>query len=321
MELQGKVTGGWRAWANLVRLPNLLTVPGDVLAGFVLVLHDRSGQFDDLLVAVISALCLYMAGLVMNDLIDLEVDRKERPARSIASGAVSKPAARVCIAALFTVALTLLGSRGAWSLASGIGIGALIFAYNMYARRSRLAAALVMGLCRAGSVWLGVVTASPGLPFHPMAAFAPGWWFLLVSSISWLASRETSLHPYGRERWIPVAVIVCGQIIALILLDAASQHAMFRGMLCFIFATMLAFGAGASLGRPVLHRTSLRRVAKINTASIYPKAIGLLISCLIPLQAGLLIYSSGEPWIMLSALLLLFCWPLNRWLAKYFSPS
>jgi len=321
MELQGKVTSSWRAWANLIRLPNLLTVPGDVLVGFVLALHGRPPNADNLLIALISGLCLYVAGLVMNDLVDLEIDRRERPARSIASGAVSRSSARVCIAALLTISLVLLGSRGALPLASGITIGLLIFIYNMYARRSRFTAALVMGLCRAGSVWLGVVAASPGWHVYADALIAPAWWFLFIGSISWLASREMNHHPYGFERWLPALLIVVGALSVSMLVDAVNQQAMFRGMLCFLFALMLAFQAGGSLGVAVLRKTSSHRISKIDTSKIYPHAIGLLISSLIPLQAGLLVYSSGKPWVLLSALLLLFCWPMNRLLAKYISPS
>jgi len=321
MELQGKVISGWRAWANLIRLPNLLTVPGDVLVGFVLALHGRSPDADALLISLISGMCLYVAGLVMNDLVDLEIDRRERPARSIASGAVSRSSARVCIAALLTIPLVLLGSRGAVPLASGISIGLLIFIYNMYARRSRLAAALVMGLCRAGSVWLGVIAAAPGFHVTPDALFAPAWWFLFIGSVSWLASREMSHHPYGYERWMPVCLIAAGTVSVYLLVTAVNQQAMFRGMLCFLFALMLVFQAGSSLGVTVMRKTSSHRISKIDTRKIYPHAIGLLISALIPLQAGLLVFSSREPWALLSALLLLFCWPMNRLLAKYFSPS
>jgi len=321
MELQGKVIGGWRAWANLIRLPNLLTVPGDVLVGFVLALHGRPPDSDALSISMISGLCLYVAGLVMNDLVDLEIDRQQRPARSIASGAVSRSSARVCIAALLTIPLVLLGSRGVLPLASGISIGLLIFIYNMYARRSRMAAALVMGLCRAGLVWLGVIAASPGFHVYPDAVIAPVWWFLFIGSVSWLASREMNLHPYGFERWIPAWLIAAGAASVYLLAEAINQPSMYRGMLCFLFALMLAFQAGGSLGVTVMRKTSSHRISKIDTRKIYPHAIGLLISSLIPLQAGLLVYSSGEPWVMLSSLLLLFCWPMNRLLAKYFSPS
>ena len=66
-----------RTWLQLVRAPNLLTVPGDPLAGFLLatfgVLRAQAAF------AVGASLCLYAAGLLWNDLFDLEEDRRERP--------------------------------------------------------------------------------------------------------------------------------------------------------------------------------------------------------------------------------------------------
>ena len=63
--------------AELVRLPAVLSVPGDVLVGAA-----ASGQMRDVprtagLVAASS--CLYLAGMALNDYADREVDAVERP--------------------------------------------------------------------------------------------------------------------------------------------------------------------------------------------------------------------------------------------------
>src|SRR3954452_3127979 len=73
--------------AELVRLPAVLSVPGDVLLGAA-----ASGQMRDVprtagLVAASS--CLYLAGMALNDYADREVDALERPGRPIPSGRVS----------------------------------------------------------------------------------------------------------------------------------------------------------------------------------------------------------------------------------------
>ena len=73
--------------AELVRLPAVLSVPGDVLVGAAV-----SGQMRDVprtagLVAASS--CLYLAGMALNDYADREVDAVERPGRPIPSGRVS----------------------------------------------------------------------------------------------------------------------------------------------------------------------------------------------------------------------------------------
>jgi len=58
------------AWLRLFRLPNLLTVPGDVLAGFLLTSTITAGAWGKLLLAIPSSLMLYAAGLLLNDLFD-----------------------------------------------------------------------------------------------------------------------------------------------------------------------------------------------------------------------------------------------------------
>ena len=65
--------------AELVRLPAVLSVPGDVLVGAA-----ASGQVRDVprtagLVAASS--CLYLAGMALNDYADREIDAVERPGR------------------------------------------------------------------------------------------------------------------------------------------------------------------------------------------------------------------------------------------------
>ena len=73
--------------AELVRLPAVLSVPGDVLVGAA-----ASGQMRDVprtagLVAASS--CLYLAGMALNDYADRDVDAVERPGRPIPSGRVT----------------------------------------------------------------------------------------------------------------------------------------------------------------------------------------------------------------------------------------
>ena len=77
------------AWLRLLRLPNLLTVPGDVLVGFVLAGSGPAMGSTGLAWAVAASLCLYAGGLLINDLVDREVDQHERPDRPLPAGLVS----------------------------------------------------------------------------------------------------------------------------------------------------------------------------------------------------------------------------------------
>ncbi len=84
-------TGSGRAgaWAELLRLPALFTVPGDALAGAAAA-GARPGPRT--LLAIASSLCLYEAGMALNDWADRAEDAVERPHRPLPSGRV-RPAA------------------------------------------------------------------------------------------------------------------------------------------------------------------------------------------------------------------------------------
>lgn len=304
MNAQTKDQSGWLA---IFRPPNLLTVPGDVLAGFAIAWPHHSGGFADLLAALFAALLLYAAGLVINDLVDEPRDRMERPHRPIPSGRVSRTAARNVVGGLLAGALVLLAARSLSLLMMGVAVGGLIIAYNLRARRSKPGGVLVMGLCRAGSVGLGVVAGSPDALLTALSLAVAGWWMLYIASVSWLAVCEMARGPYGRERWMPLVVIVGGAYGMLATAGEVPPQQLFRAGLAFVFAALIAWQCALRLG--------------MKDRRFYPPAIGWLISALIPLQAGVLVVLAQEPWMLLAALLLLFCWPLNRWLSKRFAAS
>ena len=73
-------------YLRLVRLPNVFTALADVTMGFLFVHHTLQPLAVFLPLAAASAL-LYSAGMVLNDVWDVELDRRERPERPLPSGA------------------------------------------------------------------------------------------------------------------------------------------------------------------------------------------------------------------------------------------
>ncbi|MFD9397186.1 UbiA family prenyltransferase, partial [Streptomyces sp. NPDC060000] len=75
-----------RDWAELLRVSALFTVPGDALAGAA-----ASGVRPNARTALVMAasLCLYEAGMALNDWADLEEDAAERPHRPLPSGRIA----------------------------------------------------------------------------------------------------------------------------------------------------------------------------------------------------------------------------------------
>ncbi|WP_346085097.1 UbiA family prenyltransferase, partial [Streptomyces thermocarboxydus] len=95
------------AWAELLRLPALFTVPGDTLAG-VAAAGGRPGL--RALLPIGSSLCLYAAGMVLNDWADRAEDAVELPHRPLPSGRI-RPAAALTAACGLTGAGLLLAAR------------------------------------------------------------------------------------------------------------------------------------------------------------------------------------------------------------------
>ena len=90
------------SYLRLLRIPNVFTAIADIAMGFLFVTHSLvpAGGFFLLVVATCG---LYLAGMVLNDVFDVEVDRVERPERPVPSGEVSLPTARIIGFALLLV--------------------------------------------------------------------------------------------------------------------------------------------------------------------------------------------------------------------------
>ncbi|MEV8592835.1 UbiA family prenyltransferase [Streptomyces sp. NPDC052012] len=155
--MSGHNTSPLRAWAELLRLPALFTVPGDALAGAA-ALGTRPGR--GTLLAIGSSLCLYEAGMALNDWADRTEDAVDRPHRPIPSGRIH-PAAALTAATALTAAGVGLASRAGRTPGTLAGaLAATVWAYDLGLKRTP-AGPLAMGAARGLDVLLGA-TASAG---------------------------------------------------------------------------------------------------------------------------------------------------------------
>ncbi|MFG3258570.1 SCO3242 family prenyltransferase [Streptomyces sp. NPDC048172] len=139
------------AWAQLLRVSAVLTVPGDALAGTVA--GGRPVRRGTLLAAG-SSLCLYEAGMALNDWADRDVDAVERPDRPLPSGRVA-PAAALGAAGLLTGAgLALAARAGRPALVTATALAGAVWAYDLHLKNTRWGP-LTMGTARALNVGLG----------------------------------------------------------------------------------------------------------------------------------------------------------------------
>ena len=176
------------AWLRLLRLPNLLTVPGDVCAGFLLAPAANGGDWAQLLLAIPAGVLLYAAGLVLNDLFDYAEDLRERPDRPLPANQISREAAAAAALVFLWIAAFLAAFFDA--LAVALPLILCIIAYDVGLKRRPWLGPAFMGACRAGNLLLGAAAATDGLPATPapwVGALVLG---LYIAAVTRLARRE-----------------------------------------------------------------------------------------------------------------------------------
>jgi len=289
------LTSNFRAWLEILRVPNLFTVPGDPIVGFLLA---SVGQPDVDLARVIwpalAALFLYCAGLVSNDVFDLGEDRRDRPERPIPSGRISKRAPVIAALSLFVLGIAsafLAETRTGW-LACALTL--LILLYNGGLKRITLVGPLTMGLCRGFSLLLGASVFATGLT-TPVVLVAAGGLTLYILSVTLIAARETSGRGPGNLAFLPVIELIClfpACWFASMPWESERVGGLYfsLGCLTVIFTFFIA--------RNLRTQTHPKQVSN---------GIGRLLLMLIPLQGSLAAMTEQlQPVIVLSVLVALF---------------
>jgi hypothetical protein len=134
------------AWLQLARISNTPTVVSNTVAGAVLA--STVADAGAVAVVAVAMALFYTAGMILNDLLDYEIDVRERPERPLPSGAVSRPAALTAVIFLFVAGQTLLLLEGREPFLAGLGLVALIVLYDAW-HKGNVLSPVLMGCCRA----------------------------------------------------------------------------------------------------------------------------------------------------------------------------
>ncbi|MBV7243174.1 SCO3242 family prenyltransferase [Streptomyces sp. MW-W600-10] len=148
-----------RAWAELLRVSALFSVPGDALAGAAAV-GRRPGRGTAL--AMGASLCLYEAGMALNDWADRDEDAIDRPHRPIPSGRISPAAALGAAGVLTATGLALAARAGRPALTVATGLAATVWAYDLHLKHTKAGPA-AMAAARSLDLLLGA-TATATVP-------------------------------------------------------------------------------------------------------------------------------------------------------------
>ncbi len=189
----------FRGYLDLTRLPNVFTAVADVTMGFLIARPPGDRWIPDhwdfgawAMLAAASAL-LYAAGVVLNDVFDVEHDRDRRPERPLPSGRVSQAAARRFGWSLLWLGVALGAGGGVFvgHLRPGVVaalLAAAILLYNGRLKRTPLGPP-TMGFCRMLNVMLGVnATDVPLEAGFWLVAAAIG---VYVAGVTWFAQNES----------------------------------------------------------------------------------------------------------------------------------
>lgn len=238
-----------QAWLELLRPPNLATMASNAVLGVWLgtlaqgrlpavpgstwtldaasAFAFNGGDLATLTRVGVGLCSFYLVGLILNDVFDLDIDRRERPQRPLPSGRIPVVHAVFAAAALWVAGLWSIGAVGGPDgivdlpvLAACLLLTAMIVAYNLLHARSKSAVALP-ALCRGLAIVIAAVATLPDSADVWRSWRAIEWAIVLVPaattalfvlSVSVLARREIAMDTSRR-------CAGCGQRI----LDAAER--------------------------------------------------------------------------------------------------
>jgi UbiA prenyltransferase family protein len=211
--------GGWRAYAQLLRLPAVFTAMADVTMGFLFT-HGNLQPWPEFVLLWLASSSLYLAGMVLNDVFDVLLDASERPERPIPSGRIARTtAARLGFGLLIGgviagwVASLLTGRVESGAIATALAT--LIVLYDAVLKPTVLGS-VAMGGCRTLNVLLGMSAATADLPHlapdstwqHAALLVAIGVG-VYIAGVTWFARGEADTSHRG-QLLAGTAVMLCG---------------------------------------------------------------------------------------------------------------
>ncbi|TWT87387.1 prenyltransferase [Pseudobythopirellula maris] len=306
------------AWARLLRISNAPTAAADVWMGYAIATGGATPGWE-LVWLTLASLCLYSAGMAMNDWFDAEIDAEERPCRPIPSGWVSLRAASAttwtliaCGIVSASLASVVAHSHAPWLCCVMLAIA--IWYYNRFGKHSD-DGPLALGICRLLNVLVGysvfhydsdvAITPDPlVMKLLPVAGIV-----LYVFGFSSLAHSET-------EKILRSHLISCSVVISI----GLSYYALLPIILAHSFplkqspeAWLTLWGVIAlMLGRRFAHAVVRPEPTRIQAA------VGAAITSIVTIDAALAWgYTGSVAW----GAAILALWPLTKALSRFIAQT
>ncbi len=194
-----------RPYLRLLRAPAVPTAASNILMGY-LVANGSWTPAVPLAILLLASIGIYTAGMVLNDVVDADEDRRLRPHRPIPSGEIKQNTARRIGWSLLSGGVVLSFAAGwigrffdtdvvVWkSGAIGMCLGLAVVAYNFWLKKYWFGT-IVLGVCRCLNVLLGMsvgmeTASQSAFGFTPLQWSIAGGIGVYIVGLSVLARRE-----------------------------------------------------------------------------------------------------------------------------------
>ena len=199
-----------KQYAALTRISNLPTCWTNVLTGCAIgsiAASEPVAILPVIILAIIISL-FYMAGMALNDLVDVKIDKEQRPDRPIASGRISPRAALLFIVMLFATAAILLLIYFRHCIYLALLLAAMIVLYDITHKRSSYSV-VFMASCRA-LIYVISACAVFGAAARELStdiAIASAILGLYIVFVT-LIARSENRQQIDKRRWLSIAIML-----------------------------------------------------------------------------------------------------------------
>jgi len=297
-----------RAYAQLLRLPNVFTALADICLGWLAALAAGAPltSWPSFAFLMCASAALYSAGMVWNDFFDIEQDQRERSFRPLPSGRITRGSAARLGTALLVAGVAcaaLAGWVNVLAPASALVIAgflvAAILLYDAWLKRTWFGP-VAMGSCRFLNVLLGLTSAEEtSLPW-PARIYVASVIGLYIVGVTWFARTEART---SKKAQLAGGASVMGAALVL----ALATPLWSVGGASSVFFPYLLVGLGFLIGIPAAQAIAGPTPARVQFA-VKRALVGLVV-----LDAVLATALCGTVGLVILVLLLPVLY-LGRWI-------
>ena len=196
-------------------------------------------SYVQILLLVTTSILLYCVGLILNDLCDYSIDKKERPDRPLASGKVSRRAAIGLVVTFSTLALALSFIINITTFVISSILLITIFGYDKILKKTR-AGPFTIGAARVMNVLLGASVDFGNIGSYPqfiILTFVLSMTFVYVSLIGIISRYE--VHEFPKDSKLLLIPAIVAAIIFLIVLFSFAGLFKYESLIMLVFFSFI----------------------------------------------------------------------------------